>query len=158
MSNSNRNLGDLIESTRKDAQAQQAKAEEALSRSSQQPRGKQILAALLMVVFAGVLVTQYPRFGEPLSWPDPASNPSAAEGELVAVVSLVEAYRISQGKVPTALNQISIPQSLATLIAETELVYRPGEQAYTLDWKLPHWLASYDSSTEKLSIEPVGKP
>ncbi len=155
--NDSNNLDQLIESARQDTQAQQSKADAQLNKVASQPRGKQILTALLMAVFAVVLFTQYPRFTEPYAWPDPATNPSAAEGELIAVVGLIEAYRISQGQYPAVLSQVAIPEGLASLIAESVLVYRPGEQAYTLDWTLPHWHANYDSLTEKVSVEPLGK-
>ena len=157
MSDANNKLDQLIQSTRLDAREQQANVDAQISKVATPPRGKQILTAVLMAVCAVVLFTQYPRFTEPYTWPDPAANPSAAEGELMAVVGLIETYRISQGQYPAVLSQIAIPEGLAVLIAESVLVYRPVEQAYTLDWTLPHWRASYDSLTEKISIEAVGK-
>ncbi len=157
MNDSNNNLSDLIESAHQDAQAQQAKADERLNQAASQPRGKQIFTAVLMAVFAVVLFTQYPRFSEPYTWPDPVKSSSAAEGELIAVVGLIEAYRFSQGQYPAVLSQVAMPPGLATLIAESVLVYRPTEQAYTLDWTLPHWRASYDSQTETVSVVPAGK-
>lgn len=157
MNDSNNNLSDLIESARKDAQVQQARTDEQLNKVANQPRGKQIFTAVLMTVFAVVLFTQYPRFSEPYTWPDPATNPSAAEGELITVMGLIEAYRISQGQYPAALSQVAIPQGLAAVMAESVLLYRPAEQAYTLDWTLPHWHATYDSVTEKIIVEPVVK-
>jgi hypothetical protein len=157
MSDSNNKLDQLIESTRQDALAQQARSDAQVNQHVAVPRGKQILAAVLMAVCAVVLFYQYPRFSEPYPWPDPSTNPSAAEGELITVVGLIEAYRISQGQYPAVLSQIAIPEGLTALMAETVLVYRPVEQAYTLDWTLPHWHATYDSLSEKVVIEPVGK-
>ena len=157
MNDSNNNLGDLIESTRQDAQAQQDRTDAQLNNPASQPRGKQILTAVLMAVFAVVLFTQYPRFAQPLAWPDPVANPGAAEGELITMVGLIEAYRISQGQYPTVLSQVAIPEGLVALMAESVLQYHPVEKGYTLDWTLPHWHATYDSLTEKVSIEPVGK-
>ena len=104
MSDAN-NLDQLIESARQDTQAQQAKADAQLNKVASQPRGKQILSALLLAVFAVVLFTHYPRFTEPYTWPDPTTNPSAAEGELIAVAGLIEAYRISQGQYPAVLSR-----------------------------------------------------
>lgn len=158
MSDSNNNLGDLIESARKDVQAQQAKVEDQIHKAPTPPHGKQIFAALLVVVLTFVLFYQYPRFSEPYTWPDPATNPSAAEGSLLEVVGLIETYRISQGKYPEQLSQIAIPQGLAQLNADSPIVYRPTEQAYTLEWTLSHWRTRYDSLTDKVSIEPIAKP
>jgi hypothetical protein len=157
MNDSNNNLSDLIESARKDAQVQQARTDEQLNKVANQPRGKQIFTAVLMTVFAVVLFTQYPRFSEPYTWPDPATSASAAEGELITLVGLIEAYRISQGRYPETLSQIALPAGLAELVASSVPEYRPTENAYTLDWTLPHWHATYDSLTEKVSVEPSGK-
>jgi hypothetical protein len=158
MSDSNNNLGDLIESARKDVQAQQDKVDEQIHRAPTPPRGKQIFTALLLAVLTAVLLYQYPRFDEPYTWPDPATNPSAAEGSLIEVVGLIETYRISQGKYPEQLSQIAMPQGLAQRIADSPLLYRPAEQAYTLEWAQPHWRTRYDSLTEKVIVEPASKP
>jgi thiamine kinase-like enzyme len=157
MNDSNNDLSDLIESAHQDAQAQQDRAKERLNHAASQPRGKQIFTAVLMTVFAVVLFTQYPRFSEPYTWPDPATSSSAAEGELITVVGLIEAYRISQGQYPAVLSQVAFPEGLTALMAESVLVYRPAEQSYTLDWTLPHWTASYDSQTAKVSVVAAGK-
>ncbi len=157
MNDSNNNLGDLIESSRQHVQAQQAKADAQNSKVANPQRGLQILTAVLVGVCAGVLLLQYPRFSEPYTWPDPATNSSAAEGELIAVVGLIEAYRISQGRYPEVLSQLVIPEGLAALMAESVLIYRPADKSYTLDWTLPHWRATYDGLSEKVSMEPLGK-
>lgn len=157
MSDSNNKLNQVIEAARQDAQAQQAKVDAQISKVVTPPRGKQIFTMLLLAALAMVLLYQFPRFSEPYTWPDPASNPTAAEADLIAVVGLIEAYRISQGKYPVVLSQVAVPEGLAALISESALQYMPSEQAYTLDWTLPNWHATYDSQTEKLSVQPVGK-
>jgi hypothetical protein len=157
MSEPHNNLGDLIDSTRQDAQAQQAKLEAEISKSAAPPRGKQMLSAVLLIVCAVVLYYQYPRFSEPYAWPDPASHAYAVDGNLVEVVGLIETYRIAQGKLPEVLSQVAIPEGLAALMAQSPLLYQPRDQAYTLDWTLANWHASYDSQTEKVNVEPVVK-
>jgi hypothetical protein len=157
MSDTNNKLDQLIESTRQDALTQQARSDAQVNQHVAVPRGKQILAAVLVAMCAVVLVYQYPRFSEPYSWPDAATNPNAAEAPLIELVSLIETYRISQGRYPETLSQIALPEGLATVVASSVPQYRPAETAYTLEVTLPHWRASYDSLTEKVSIEPVGK-
>lgn len=157
MSDFNPKLGDLIDATQQDALAQQDKVEKNIHQVAKQPRAKQIFTALLLAVFAVVMFTQYPRFSEPYAWPDPSTHPGAAEGELITVVGLIEAYRISQGRYPATLSQVAIPEGLAALIADSALDYRAAEQSYTLDWTLPHWQASYNSVTEKVSVVPAAK-
>ena len=158
MSDSNNNLDKLIESTRQDAIAQQAKTDAQINQAAAAPRGKQILAVVLVAVCAIVLFYQYPKFSEPYAWPDPATNPSAAEGQLIELVTLIETYRISQGRYPETLSQIALPQGLAAAVASSVPQYRPTESAYTLDWAMPHWRAAYDSLTEKVKVEPLPKP
>jgi len=98
MSDNTKDLGGLIEATRREAQAQQALVEERLREAAPRSRGKAMLCSLLGAVLAVVLFYQAPRFSQPYTWPDPAINPDAAEGDLLAVAGLVETYRISQGK------------------------------------------------------------
>ena len=157
MSDSNNKLNQLIESTRQDAQAQQIRADALANRSTPQPRGKQIFTMVLAAAFAMVLLYQFPRFSEPYMWPDPATNPAAAEADLIELVGLIETYRISQGQYPSAISQIGLPEGLAATIAASALTYRPTDKAYTLAWTLPNWRASYDSQTEKASVEPLDK-
>jgi len=42
-------------------------------------------------------------------------------------------------------------------MAESPILYRPAEQAYTLEWTQHHWRARYDSLTDKVTAEPDGK-
>ena len=67
-------IGELIESNRQDAKAQQAKIDAQLNQGSAPPRTKQILFTILLAVAITVLVYQAPRFSEPLTWPDPATR------------------------------------------------------------------------------------
>jgi hypothetical protein len=157
MSDSNHNLGELIDSSRKDVLAQQAKAEVFANQPARPPRSKQVVMVVLMAMLAAVLFTQYPRFSEPYTWPDPATSPAAAEANLIEVIGWIEAYRISQGRYPAVLSQVTLPAGLATAVAESVLVYQTTDTSYTLDWTLPHWRATYDSQTEKFSVEPLAK-
>ena len=150
-------LGDLIDATRQDAQMQQARLEAEISKSAAPPRGKQILGAVLLIALAAVLFYQYPRFTEPYAWPDAASQSGAAEGNLMAVVGLIETYRIAQGKYPEVLSQVAVPEGLAALMADAPLLYQPSDKAYTLDWTRANWHARYDSQTEAVNVEPVVK-
>ena len=157
MSDSNNNLDQLIESARQDARVQQARSDAHISQTATVPRAKQIFATVLVAVCVVVLFYQYPRFSEPYAWPDPATNAGAAEARLIELVGLIETYRFSQGRYPETLGRIAVPEGLAPAIASSVPQYRPIEMAYTLDWTMPHWRATYDSRTEKVSVEPVGK-
>lgn len=157
MNEPDNNLNQLIQSTRQDAQAQQLKMEVQASQTAPQPRGKQILGAVLVAVLVVVLVVQFPRFFAPYTWPDPATYSSGAEADLIEVVSLIEAYRLAQGRYPAVLSQVALPVGLSALIAESPLAYRPSETGFSLAWTLPHWQVSYDSQTQQVSVTPADK-
>lgn len=153
----NNDLKQLIESNRQDAQAQQVSVQAQMEQRATAPRGKQIFACAIVAVCAVVLFRQYPRFSEPYTWPDPATNASAAEADMVEVVSAIALYRVSQGQYPAVLSQVALPERLAARVANSLLQYKPNETAYTLDWTQPHWRVSYDSQTDKISVAPVEK-
>ena len=157
MSEHNNKLGDLIDSARQDVQAQQAKLEAESGKSATQPRGKKILTAVLLAVCSVLLYFQYPRFAEPYAWPETSNHSSAAEGNLLAVVGMIETYRFARGKVPEVLSQVAFPEGLAALIAESPLLYQAHDQTYKLDWPLAQWRATYDSQTETVNVVPVDK-
>lgn len=158
MSAHDNDLSQLIDSSRQDAQAQAAKAKARLDQPVRPPRGKQVATAVLLAAFAAVLLYQYPRFSEPYTWPDPATSTVATEADLVEVVSAIELYRLSQGKYPELLSQVTLPVELAAQVASTVLIYRPGDKSFTLDWTLPQGKATYDSLSENLSVELRAKP
>jgi len=150
-------LNQLIGEAREGAIQQQ---EATHSRGNQRPMhlpNKSILGLLLLGVLAVVLGIQYPRMQAPYSWPEAKSSSVMVEADLEAVAGLIETYRISQGQYPAVLSQVTLPGGLAALVTSSVLVYRPMETAYTLDWTLPYWHATYDSRTGKTNVEPVGK-
>lgn len=157
MSTPNNDLNQLIDSTRQDAHAQQANLDGHINKAAPMRRGKQVLSLVLVVILAVVLFYQYPRFSQPYAWPDPATDSSAAEGDLIELVSRIEAYRMAQGQYPAVLGQLALPEGLAAVVARSAPQYRALDNAYTLDWPLPHWRASYDSRTEKVSVQPIAK-
>ena len=158
MSESRPDLGQLIESTRQDAQAQQAKIDARVQQTAPAPRAKQMLTLLLLAVFALVLFYQAPRFAAPYAWPDPATHSGAAEADLIEVVTLIETYRVSQGRYPTVLSQITWPPGLAADIEQSAPAYNLGPSGYTLEWTRPHWRTRYDSQTQKVQAEALAKP
>ena len=112
----------------------------------------------LAVACVGMLAYQAPRISAPYESPDADSSPAVADADLEAVVSLIEAYRLGQGRYPAVLSDIRLPEGLAEVVAGSTLEYRPGEAGYVLDWTLPHWQATYSSETGKGSVQPRAKP
>ena len=150
-------LNQLIDEAHEGAGRQQAAMTASVNQRPAQPKAKRILGLLLLAALVAAFFIQYPRIQAPYAWPDAKSSPVAAEADLEAVAGLIEIYRLLQGQYPAVLSQLALPAGLAALVAGSVLVYTPGDAAYTLDWTLPHWHATYDSRTGKTAVEPVGK-
>jgi hypothetical protein len=137
---------------------QQSRAAEQAARQAAPRQGKFVLAVALVVACVGMLAYQMPRISAPYEWPDPDRSPAVADADLETVVSLIETYRVSQGRYPAALSDIRLPEGLAEVVGKSKLEYRLGETGYLLDWTLPHWHATYSSETGKPSVQPRAKP
>lgn len=155
--NPNPNLHQLIDDAHEAAIEQQTASPSNGERKTTFAPLKTIFGVLLLVAFAVVVFVQYPRMQSPYAWPDPNASSIMAEADLEAVASLIEAYRISQGQYPAVLSQVALPAGLASLVAGSVMVYSPTDTAFTLDWTLPHWHATYDSKTGRAIVEPVTK-
>lgn len=147
-------LNQLIDEAREGATEQHAATP---SQRSSPLSVKTIFGWLVLMVFVIVLFIQYPRIQAPYDWPAVNSNPVMAEADLEAVAGFIEAYRLSQGQYPSVLSQVALPEGLVSLIARSVLVYSPADTAYTLDWTLEHWHATYDSKIDKFNVKPLGK-
>lgn len=150
------NLNQLIEEAHQGVVQQQAAAAALTNKRQGQPRTKEFLGLLLFVVFVVVAFIQYPRIYAPYDWPD-ADSSSAAEADLEAVVGVIETYRFSQGQYPATLSQVRFPAGLAQIVEGNTLNYRPNDTGYALEWTRPKWRGTYDSATEKISVEPPAK-
>lgn len=151
-------LEQLAEGAAQSMQEQQARAAEQAAHQAAPKRGKLVMAIALMVACIGMLAYQAPRISEPYEWPDPDSSPMVADADLEAVVSLIETYRLSQGRYPASLSDIRLPEGLTEVVAGSALEYRPGEAGYALDWTLPHWRATYSSESGQANVQPRAKP
>jgi hypothetical protein len=150
-------LNQLIDEAHEGASFQQAAGISASQLPKAQPAFKTIVSVLLLAALALALFIQYPRFRAPYIWPDAKSSAVMAEADMEAVASLIEVYRVSQGQYPAVLSQVALPEGLSALVASSLLVYTPADGAYTLDWTLPNWHATYDSKSGKTTVESAGK-
>lgn len=121
----------------------------------QQSRIKQILAIALLIAFASVAWVQYPKISEPFGRSDPNESAEVAEADLKAIAMMIQTFRTSQGEYPATLDQVRLPEFLATFVAEQKIVYRKTDAAYVLDWKLPRWHAMLNGETGKVEITPT---
>jgi hypothetical protein len=151
-------LEQLAEGVTQTILEQQTRAAEQSARQAAPKKGNLVLAIVLMVACVGMLAYQAPRIATPYEWPDADSSPMVADADLEAVVSLIETYRLSQGRYPAALSDIRLPQGLSEVVAGSELAYRPAGAGYVLDWTLPHWHATYSSETGQANVQPRAKP
>lgn len=116
---------------------------------------KKVFTAVLLLAFAGLALMQYPRFQEPFGRPDPNKDSTVAEADLTMIAMVIDSYQVSQGKYPTSLDQVRLPDALGTFVAEQRIAYRQTEKAYTLDWTLPNWHAVFDGETGKVDVVPI---
>lgn len=116
---------------------------------------KKVFTTVLLLAFAGVAAVQYPRFQEPFGRPDPNKDATVAEADLAMIAMLIDSYQVSQGKYPTSLDQVRLPEPLATFVSEQKIAYRQTKKAYILDWTLPSWHAVFDGETGKVNVAPV---
>ena len=151
------NLNQLIEEAHQGVVQQQEATAAIAGKRSTPSNVKNLLGYLLLAVFLVVVFLQYPRINAPYVWPDANASPIAAEADLEAVVALIETYRRSQGQYPASLGEIQLPDGLAKMVEVSKLDYSPRDQGYALAWTLPNWLATYNSATEKIGVEPGGK-
>ena len=151
-------LEQLAEGAAQGISEQQTRADEQSARQAAPKRGKLVLACALAAACVGMLAHQAPRMSAPYEWPDPDRSPTVADADLETVVSLIEAYRLGQGRYPSALGDVRLPEGLAEVVAGSTLEDRPGEAGYVLDWTLPHWKATYSSESGKASVQPRAKP
>lgn len=131
---------------------QQEKAAALAATPPKRPVAKQILTILLLVAFVVIAWIQYPRFNEPFGHPDPTQDPAVAEADLNLLATLLESYRLSQGKYPTTLDEVHLPDAIAAFVAEQKITYRQTDKAYVLDWTLPRWHALFNGETRKVDI------
>lgn len=150
-------LKQLIGAANEGVEQHQASVAALANRRPAQSHAKAAFAYVLMAGCVAMALLQYPRIQAPYEWPDADASSEAAEADLEAVVAAIEGYRSAQGQYPASLGLVSIPEGLAPVVASTKLDYAPGDNAYTLTWSLPHWIARYSSAAGKISVERQAK-
>jgi len=136
---------------------QQQEKTAALASAAGKPSAvRQIAIALLLAVLAVVAYVQYPQINEPFGSLDPKENDAVARADLIVIAMEIENYRMSQGKYPTALDQVRLPDELAAFITQQKIGYHPTDTAYTLEWDLPRKRASYDGATGAVKVDVQG--
>lgn len=153
--NKSSSLDGLVEAATDSVRQQQEKADAFAAKRPPQPKLKMIFALILLAAFGGALIYQYPRIVEPYALPDPKTNPTVVEAELETISSLIETYRLSQGKYPDSLDKVLLPAYLAEVVKNSKLTYQANNSSYVLDWTLPRWHAVLDGETGKVAVTPA---
>lgn len=149
------NIRELADSANASIRQQQEKAAALAAARSKPSRVKQIVLVILLLSFASVAWVQYPRFHEPFGRPDPNTDQAVAEADLNMIALSIKTYHVAQGKYPTTLDQVRLLEPLAAFVTEQKIEYRPNENAYVLDWKLPRWHVVFNGETGKVEVTPV---
>lgn len=153
--NAENDIQELADAAGQSIIQQQEKAAALAAERAQPSVVKKILTALLLLAMAGVVVIQYPKFNEPFGRPDPTQDKAVAEADLTLIGLMVQSYKVSQGKLPASLEEVRLPDSLATYVVEQKIAYRLTDKAFTLDWDLPKWHVAFDGDTGKVDVVPL---
>jgi len=153
--NNSNHLEDLIQNTTENIRQQQEHAASLAAKQPNQSRIKTILTFGLFAIFSALVYLQYPRIIAPYELPDPNTDPTVLEAELILVSDAIEAYRLEQGQYPESLDQIKLPSGFEKGSDSSKLSYQRMEKFYTLDWKQPKWHAKLNSGTRELTVIPL---
>lgn len=158
MSNSSQDFDGLAEQVQRKADDQHAKLNAALNaKNTGTTKLKLIALAFFLMVFGACLYLQYPHFSEPFEWPDPQKESSVAEAELEVAGGLIEAFKIAQGRLPSSLDEVSLPQALRQRAASASLTYDQINGNYVLTWITPHFKVQFDGASGGTKVTSSGK-
>jgi hypothetical protein len=149
------NLEGLIQNTSANIRQQQDKASALADNRSKPSPTKKILAFASLATFAALLYFQYPRIIAPYALPDPNTDPTVIEGELVVVSELIEAYKLSQGRYPESLGNVKLLPALGEGVDISGLSYQLKDSGYVLDWQYPKWHGKLNSVTGEIAVTPT---
>lgn len=113
---------------------------------------KGIVTAVLVAALAASLWIQWPRFTEPFEFPDAATFSGIAEADLDTLAGVITAFRVSQGRLPEALDDVNLPDGLRELVSQSRVKYQRDGDRYQLTWKSPQWDVAFDSATGKTTV------
>ncbi len=134
-------------------QQRQAEEKAAAQIKKAQKSRSPVMPLLVMVVFIGIGIVQFPRFSQPYAWPDADKDPAVVEADIETIAAVIEVYRAATGKYPASIEDIKLPGALAEVIKQTQLKYAVSSESYALDWALPHWTVAFDGQVRKAKIE-----
>lgn len=161
MSSSDDPLQSLAQRAETAVADQQARAENVAAQAEaarQKQASKRTLLAVLLVACVASLTFQWRAFREPFPTAQPGESTAVAEGDLRAMAVFVDAYRLSQGRYPEKLDDVRLPEGMASLVRDHGVRYASTQTGYTLQWSLPAQHVVYDSATGEARINPSNKP
>ncbi len=100
---------------------------------------KRLVTLVLLALLGVVIFFQFPRFSEPFDWPDAEKDSAVAEAELEVTGSLIEAFKLVQGRLPTSLAELSLPAGPRQKAASAGLTYEQADGSYVLTWITPNF-------------------
>lgn len=146
------NIGDLATAARTSILQQNERAAAVADTQAKPSRARLVVMLLLLLAFIGIAWVQYPRIQEPFGRPDPDQNPAVAEADLTVVATMIQDYRVSQGRYPADIDEVQLPESLAAFVTEEKITYRQAGNAYVLEWERPRWRAVLDGETGRVAV------
>ena len=106
-------------------QQRQAEEKAAAQIKKAQKSRSPVVPLLVMVVFIGIGIVQFPRFSQPYAWPDADKDPAVVEADIETIAAVIEVYRAATGKHQTTRGIGRGHQADATQICRQQRILRP---------------------------------
>jgi len=148
----NQSLDQVLNSVRNAVEDKRRHSEAQPARKPRSKQTKIVLAIALCIACAALLIYRLENVAQPNQWPDLQTSPQIVQASIVTLVEGAEAYKAKNGNYPIDLGLLDLSLGLHQLIDQSTLVYKPGTEAFTIDWTLPNWHAQYDSKTREIDI------
>lgn len=127
------------------------------AKSGSSSTAKRLVTVVLLGLLCIIFFLQLPRFSEPFEWPDPQKDSTVAEAELEVTGSLIEAFKLAQGRLPTSLSEVSLPPALRQRAANAGLTYEQANGSYVLTWTTPHVKVVLDGASGRSEVLSASK-
>ncbi len=126
---------------------ERARAESMMARGSGKPRSyMKFVAALLAVLVLVAAWIQIPKILNPFGIPV-AGSAAIVEADLTVIADFIAIYRVAQGRYPTTLDEVNLPDALRAAVTESKITYQLTADSFVLVSLLPPQKIEFDGAT-----------
>lgn len=150
-------LEELTQNAAVEAKAAAARAERIRAAPASSSTVRTGLLVAVIVACVAAIAWQASRFGAPFPQPQAGADAAVAQVDLEVIAGMVEAFKLSQGRYPSTLGEVRLPETLAEFVREQTISYQTTPSAFTLEWSLPRMKATLDGATMQTRVEAMGR-